>query len=595
MIKRLLDAVDERIGHRRLLDEALDEPIPGGASWAYVFGSAALLLFLVQLFTGVVLALYYSPSSTDAWASVSYLEREITMGALVRGLHHHSAGGMVVIVVLHMLQVVWFGAYRAPREANWLAGLALFGLVLAFALTGYLLPWDQTGYWATKVATSIAGTVPLVGPMIQRIAQGGNDYGNLTLTRFYALHVVVLPLLTLGLIGVHVALFRKHGVTPSAATSDAELTKRTDTFWPKQVMYDAIFFAFVLAAMFALALRFGAPLEAPADPGSNFIARPEWYFLFLFQLLKYFEGPLQIVGTVILPGIATAFLAALPFLDRKKSRRVRDRAPFVALVGLGIAFAALLSFLAIDHDRHDTTIAVQKKRAKREAERALALAAKGVPAAGATYMMAQDPLTRGERVFVRECMSCHALEGVGPKERKAPDLSGYLSRAWIRQVLIDPDSKRLFGGTKVEGMKSFHDLPKENLEKLIDIVYAQRDPKAPAPEERPGGNLLSELECTNCHDFEDWYGLEGPSLFKYGTAEWIGKVIDDPESDVFYGAPNEMPAFAERLPKEDRDALVAFLLSLEARADPSAWPFVDDQGPIPTPRVQTSTSGSSGS
>ncbi len=588
MLRRFLDALDERIGHRRLLHEALDEPVPGGASWAYVFGSASLLLFLVQLGTGLVLATYYSPSSTDAWASVAYLEREITMGAVVRGLHHHSAGGMVVLVVLHMLQVVWYGAYKAPREANWLAGLALFGLVLAFALTGYLLPWDQTGYWATKVATSIAGTVPLVGPALQQIAQGGNDYGNLTLTRFYALHVTVLPLLTIGLIGAHVALFRKHGVTPSAARSDAELTRRSDTFWPKQVMYDAIFFALALSVMFWLAVKDGAPLQAPADPASNFIARPEWYFLFLFQLLKYFEGPLQVVGTVVLPGAVTAFLAALPFLDRKRSRRVKERVPFVAAVGAGIAGAALLAMLAMAHDRQDPTIAIQKKRSRREAERARVLAANGVPAAGAAYMMAQDPLTLGERVFVRECMSCHTLEGVGPKKRKAPDLTGYLSRAWIRQVLIDPDSKRLFGVTKVEGMKPCAGRAPDELEKLVAAVYAQRDPNAP-PLERAAADLMDDLECGDCHDFEDWSGFEGPSLFKYGTAEWIAQVIDDAGSDVFYGEDNKMPAFSTRLPKQEREALVVFLLSLEGRAEPTAWPYVDDPGPIPTPRAKTST------
>jgi mono/diheme cytochrome c family protein len=136
-------------------------------------------------------------------------------------------------------------------------------------------------------------------------------------------------------------------------------------------------------------------------------------------------------------------------------------------------------------------------------------------------------------------------------------------------------------------MKSFAKLPAEDLKKLVDLVYAQRDPDAVPPEERPGGDLLSELECTLCHDFEDWSGVEGPALFKYGTAEWIAQVIDDAESDVFYGKPNEMPAFATRLPKADRDALVAFLLSLEARAAPNEWPFIDDPGPIPTPRTST--------
>ncbi|MCK6551789.1 cytochrome b N-terminal domain-containing protein, partial [Myxococcota bacterium] len=258
MSNRFLDELDARIGHKALLHEALDEPVPGGASWAYVFGSAALILFFVQLGTGIVLATYYSASATDAWASIAYLEREITMGAFVRGLHHHAAGGMVVIVILHLVQVTLFGAYKKPREGNWLSGLALLGLVLAFALTGYLLPWDQTGYWATKVATSIAGTVPVVGPTIQAIAQGGNDYGNLTLTRFYAIHVIVLPLGTLALLGIHVALFRKHGITPSPSKSDAELASKAEKFWPKQVAYDAVFGLVVVGAVCWLAATEGA-------------------------------------------------------------------------------------------------------------------------------------------------------------------------------------------------------------------------------------------------------------------------------------------------------------------------------------------------
>ena len=585
--RKIWDEVDRRIGHRRLLKEALDEPIPGGARWAYVFGSATLILFGVQLLTGLVLAMYYSASATDAWASVAYLEREISMGAFVRGLHHHSAGGMVAIAVLHMLQVALYGAYKAPREANWLSGLGLLGLVLAFALTGYLLPWDQTGYWATKVATSIAGTVPLLGPAIQQIAQGGNDYGNLTLTRFYALHVVILPLLTSGLIGIHIALFRKHGVTPPATMEPETLKAKTERFWPKQVAYDALFSALVLAVIAGLAVGPGAPLEAPADPASNFIARPEWYFLFLFQLLKYFEGPLQVVGTVVIPGLAAAFLAMLPFLDRASSRRVGTRKPWLGVIAFGVLAVMILTVLAVQHDRNDPTIAEQKARAHREAERARALAAKGVPAAGATYMLAHDPLTRGERLFARECQSCHPFEDKAPKEIKAPDLTGYGSKAWIRQALRDPDSARLYGKTKVEGMKSFHHIPKEHLEQLINIVYQQRDPKAPALDERKGADLLSKYECSYCHEFEEPDGLEGPSLFKYGTAQWISQVVDNPGQEHLFGEMNDMPAFKDRLSKEDRAALVAFLQSLEGRADRSKWPFVDDPGPVPTPRATT--------
>lgn len=589
-VRRLLDALDDRVGHRRLLELALDEELPGGASWAYVFGSAALILFFIQLGTGLLLATYYSPSATDAWASVAYLERAIPFGAFVRGMHHHAASAMVIVVGLHLLQVFLYGAYKAPREANWLSGLGLLGLVLAFALTGYLLPWDQTGYWATKVATSIAGTVPIVGELLQRVAQGGNDYGHLTLTRFYALHVILLPLLTLGLIGAHLALFRRHGVTPSVDKTAAELT-RVERFWPKQVAYDAVFATVVVAVVSLLSLAVGAPLEAPADPASNFIARPEWYFLFLFQLLKYFDGPLQIVGTVILPGLATTFLVLLPFLDRGASRRAADRKPWFAVVGLGILGIVGLTALAVRGDRRDPSIAEQKLVAAEEARRARALAALGVPVEGPTFMLSMDPMTRGARVFRQECASCHALGDSVPEERKGPELTGYRSRAWIRQVLRDPDSPRLFGGTKVHGMESFAELPPEELDALVELVYARRQPDAPPIEEASGGGLAEKHECTKCHDFDEAYGLEGPSLMGYLSEAWVRSVVDQPDAEHLYGEANSMPVFSKRISERDRAAVVQFLLAQEENLPAGRWPAVDDPGPVPTPRVPPSNTG----
>lgn len=590
-LTRFLDALDQRIGHKKMLVAALDEPLPGGASWAYVFGSAALILFLVQLGTGLALATFYAPSATDAWASIAYLERAIPFGRLLRGIHHHAASGMVIIVGLHLLQVVYFGAYKAPREANWLSGLALLGLVLAFALTGYLLPWDQTGYWATKVATSIAGTLPVIGELLQRFAQGGNDYGNLTLSRFYALHVILLPLAMAGLLAVHLALFRRHGVTPHPRRGPEDLAK-VERFWPKQVAYDALFALLVVGLIASVALRYGAPLEAPADPASNFIARPEWYFLFLFQLLKYFEGPLEMVGTVVIPGLATAFLAALPFLDRAPSRLVRDRKPYLAAVTVGLLGVGGLTALAVRADRRDSQIQGQKTIAHREATRARLLATRGVPAEGAVYMVSRDPLIRGERIFRRECASCHPLEDLRPKEPKAPELTGYRSKAWIRQILRDPDSPRLFGRTKVHGMKSVAKLPAADLERIIDFVYALRREDAPTPEAAGVEPLLEANKCTKCHDFAEAYGLEGPTLFRYGSLAWVKDVVSDPGAAHLYDSMNKMPRFDERLSPKDLDAVVEFVLSLEARGRGSVWPWVDDPGPVPTPRVVPTSSTS---
>src|SRR5262249_8706303 len=159
-------------------EDVLEEPVRGGARWAFVFGSVLTFLLVLQAVTGILLACFYAPSTATAWASVAFIQDQVSLGWFVRGLHSYGASAMVVVVGLHLAQVVLYGAYKAPRELNWTVGLGLLGLVLGFALTGYLLPWDQKGYWATQVATSIMGTTPLVGPALQKLIQGGAAYGN---------------------------------------------------------------------------------------------------------------------------------------------------------------------------------------------------------------------------------------------------------------------------------------------------------------------------------------------------------------------------------------------------------------------------------
>src|ERR1044071_9248808 len=184
-MRALLDWLDERAGVRAVWSWLADEEIPGGARPRYVFGSVLMFLFVQQVVLGILLAMYYSPSATDAWASTAFLNDQVTAGWFLRGLHHHGSSAMVIVTVLHFLQVTIAGAYRRPRELNWLTGLIMAALVLGFALTGYLLPWDQKGYWATQVATSLMGSTPLIGPWLKSVIQGGPEYGNLTLTHFY--------------------------------------------------------------------------------------------------------------------------------------------------------------------------------------------------------------------------------------------------------------------------------------------------------------------------------------------------------------------------------------------------------------------------
>lgn len=558
------------MGVRRMWSAALEEPIPGGASWAYVFGSVCLALFVLQAVTGFVLASYYSPSTTQAWASIAYLEREVSGGALLRGLHHFGASAMVCAVVLHGLQVLLFGAYRAPRELNWWSGLGLLGLVLAFALTGYLLPWDQTGYWATKVATSIAGTVPLVGDWIQRLLLGGRDYGTLTLTRFYALHVILLPAGTGVLILGHLWLFRRHGVTSSPRRTADDL-RRFDMFWPRQLAFDVIAILGAIGLVWALAYFWGAPLQAPADPSVHFVARPEWYFLFLFQLLKYFKGSAQLVGTVVLPTVAVLAALSVPLIDR--AGRPGARRGVLAMGAAAVLLVAGLTVQAMWADRQDRSLQDQTARARWSSARARRLAASGVPVAGPAHMLRQDPLVRGSRLFAQECLGCHPVNGQYVEDPRGPDLSGYASRAWVRAVITHASDPRLFGRTRLDEMPDFRKLPADELEALTDFVYAQRLAEPPSPEDPRFEPLLSKHECLNCHEFEAFDALDGPALYRYQSQAWVRAVIAHPDAEHLYGELCDMPAFEAQLRDQDLDALVAFVLDLATSSPRTAWPF----------------------
>jgi ubiquinol-cytochrome c reductase cytochrome b subunit len=595
LFSRLGDFVDERTGHRKLLGHLLDEPIRGGARWAYVFGSALLGTFLVQAVTGVALMTSYAPSDKTAWASVHYITFVQAGGWLVRGLHHHGAQAMVIVLAAHLLQVATFGAYKKPREVTWWLGLALLGITLAFALTGYLLPWDQKGYWATRVATNIAGTVPLVGDATQKLMQGGAEYGSLTLTRFYALHVVVLPALLVALAGAHVALFRRHGVTPPAGAD----TKRVDPFFPKQLLKDLAAVLVVVAVVFAATwAEHGAPLDAPADPSSDYPARPEWYFLALFQLLKYFHGPLEIVGTVVLPGVLGAYLFALPLLDRKPGTALRGRIGPLVPLALIAAGALGLTLQAQRQDARDASF--QKERVKADERAAVAnrIAKEGVPPEGPLAMMKRDPDLRGPELFDKHCAGCHMLGSHGvDKDRTAPKLDGWSTEAWVLDMLHDPDGDARFGRTTYKGempsvdtppdggAPNFKPMTAEDKNAVAAFLASQGDePGKPVPPNAlrrdaaavARGKVIVATRCTTCHLFEGKgddadQGL-APELFGWGSYAWVRAQIANPGTKATYREhaldperKGHMPRFDAELRNEDMDLLTTWLRSQTRR------------------------------
>jgi ubiquinol-cytochrome c reductase cytochrome b subunit len=241
---------------------------------------------------------------------------------------------MVILVSLHMLRTYYFSAYKKPRELNWLTGVLLLFLVLAFGFTGYLLPWDQKGYWATKVGTEIAGSVPLIGGFLMRVMRGGENLGQATLTRFYAGHILLLPLSVGILIVAHIFQLRFHGMAPAITKKSQAEAKSFVPFFPHWVVTDTIAGLGLLALLVYMTWANHAPLEFPADPtSSNYLPRPEWYFLFYFQLLKYFPGALEPVATILIPLFLFGSMVLLPFIDRGEERRPW-RKPLTTLVSI---------------------------------------------------------------------------------------------------------------------------------------------------------------------------------------------------------------------------------------------------------------------
>lgn len=576
------DWFNERTGHRALLRHMLDEPVPGGARWMYVWGSALTLSLVVQAVTGWLLMTAYAPSATTAWASVAHISFTMRAGWIIRGLHHFGAQAMVILLVGHLAQTAIFGAYKKPREVNWFLGLGLLAVTLGFALTGYLLPWDQKGYWATRVATNIAGTTPLIGAWVQEMLVGGSEYGHMTLTRFYALHVAILPAATLFLLVGHIALFRKHGVTPPMSAD----TSKVDLFYPKQLAMDLAAGFVVLAVLFAVTLReHGAPLDAPADPSSDYPARPEWYFLALFELLKYFHGPFEPLGAVGLPLFIGGYLVVLPFLERRSDRSIRARLGLLAPLAVMALVAAGLTIKSLRADANDETFQRARNVATARASRAIELFKAGVPPEGPLAMMSRDPETRGPELFATHCASCHRLGDLAAPDGKltAPDLTGFGSKAWVLRVLEKPDADDMFGKTPFQGMmpsmvhppadpeaaKLFSPMTPADQTAVADFLTAQA--RGEKGEGMPGEKIVRQ-RCTSCHRLDGKTDDEdslAPELRGWASLAWIEAQIAHPASGKTYppGAKaggevkGFMPGFEETISAADRKLLSVWLVA----------------------------------
>ena len=578
-MKIVIEWLDRRSGFKKLTHEALFENVPGGARWRYVWGSTLTFCIVVQFITGIFLWMGYSPSAQTAWESVDYIQNQMWGGWLLRGIHHYTAQVMTVLLVLHLMQVVIDGAYKAPRELNFWFGLVLLQIVLGLSLTGYLLPWDQKGFWATKVATNILGITPLIGHALQKVVVGGTDYGHATLTRFFALHAGVLPGSLVALLVGHIYLFRKHGLTAK------EPKRKPDcAFWPDQVLKDAVACLAVLATVLFFIVRhrlaspqgeLGAELGAPADPSEPFsAARPEWYFLFLFQFLKYFPAETEIWGAIIIPGLVMLILFLMPFIGNWKAGKwnIGHRGNLAFLYFL-IAGGLLLTFLATRDDKNNPTYLAAVKQADRDADRVKELAHSplGIPVSGAVTLLRNDAFTQGPKLFSKNCASCHRYNGTGGSVKDpqaASDLAGFGSRTWLTG-LLDPEqisTAHYFGATKFKDGKmskfvkkdiaAYTADQKEQLKKVIAAVSAEAALKSQAALDQHDAALITEgrgllkdvMKCTDCHQFRAKdEEASAPDLIGYASKAWLVKFLNNPGHPDFYGDRNDhMPAFGEK-------------------------------------------------
>jgi ubiquinol-cytochrome c reductase cytochrome b subunit len=645
----IIDWLDHRIGVRSMVGALLLEGVPGGAKWRYVWGSCLAFVFSIQLITGVLLMTAYSPSSTQAWSSVHYIQYQMDFGWLIRGLHHFGSQTMMVLIGLHMLQVVIAGAQLPPREFNWWSGIFLLSVTFGLGLTGYLLPWDQKGFYATQVATNIASTIPVAGEFMQKMMVGGTEYGNHTLTRFYALHVAILPGTLIVLLVFHIVVFRRHGVTSKQNVAglvtrpENEHAPGSEEFYPRQAFYDMLACMAVFAVMLGLVFMpskhgeewsfghghpvaapgadnadwyeqiakggqrgYGANLDAPADRQvPNNSPRPEWYFLFLFQMLKYFKGADEIIGTMVIPNGVMVLLVLLPLFGYGVLRIFGYYLGLLVIMTL-LVMVGILTALALMDDapegilwgtlKNSDPVKIENAKKFQEgveeseaaAKRACQLAMNGTPVEGGHYLLRNDPLTKGKKLFETNCGSCHnftrkdneLFEKSWTGGKTASDLGDFGSKEWVRGLLKDSMQDHYFGLVKkagkddagkeilvpaLTGMRGWRAgierVRKKKTEKEIaeqekefDLIAEwlanQSLPKEKRDPLLAKGGLAAfkkaENKCSTCHSFGEETADEGiPDLTNYGSPEWIRGMIMRPGHKSRYGDKNLMPAFLD--------------------------------------------------
>ena len=464
-LKSAWEWIDDRFGISELVGPMAKHPVPHNAGWWYVFGSATLLAFVIQVVTGVALAFSYVPSSGEAYASLQFITNDAAFGRFLRAMHYFGASAMVLMVGFHALQVFLFGSYKFPREMNWVTGVLLLGLTLGMGFTGQLLRWDQTAVWSVIVAAEQAGHAPLLGDWLARFTLGGDTVGGATLSRFFAIHVFVLPALIFAFIGGHLWLVLRHGISEPPTPGEPvdkktcrknyeELLHKTGVpFWPDAAWRDVIFGAGLVLAVMACALLLGPPeLGAPPNPAIvEAYPRPDWYLLWYFAVLALLPPGTESVFIVFGPLAVGLALLLLPFFfstgERSPSRRpwaVGSVVMILVMVG-SLWRAGLYSSWSPNFEARPLSAEVINSK--------------------------DAAVNEGAKLFFsKSCINCHAIDGHGGM--RGPDLTSVGTRLGSEQMTI-----RILNGAV--NMPAFNNILKPGeVDKLVQFLQSRTKPRA---------------------------------------------------------------------------------------------------------------------